>query len=53
MFEGIMIVVVIAAVALVAGLAFGRVVAAPALRRLADRLDAASDAPEESGDRQA
>jgi short subunit fatty acids transporter len=53
MLEGLVIVVVIATVALVVGLGFGRVVAAPFLRRLADRLDADSDAPEESGDRPA
>lgn len=53
MLEGIVIIVVVAVVALVVGLGFGRVVAAPALRRLADRLDADPDASEESGDRPA
>ena len=51
MLEGVVIVVVVAVIALVVGLGFGRVIAAPALRRLADRADADADAHEESGDR--
>lgn len=53
MLEGLVFVVIVAVVALVVGLGFGRVVAAPVIRRLADRLDADSDAPEEPGDRPA
>lgn len=53
MVEGLVILAVVAIVALVIGLGFGRVVAAPALRRLADRLDADTDTDEGSGDRPA
>jgi len=49
MVEGVVIVVVVAVIALVVGLGFGRVVVAPALRRLADR----ADEQEDSGDRPA
>ena len=49
MLEGLVIVVVMAVGALVIGLVFGRVVAAPAIRRAADRLEQ----DEEPGDRPA
>ena len=52
MLEGVVIVVVVAVVALVVGLGFGRVIAAPAIRRLADRVDADTVAVTASTDRE-
>jgi hypothetical protein len=46
MIEGLVIFVVLALISVVVGVVFGRVVAAPAIRHLADR----ADADEESGD---
>jgi hypothetical protein len=46
---GLSVLAVIAVLALVIGLGFGRVVAAPAIRRVADRIEH----DEESGDRPA
>jgi hypothetical protein len=40
MLEGVLVVVVVAVIALVVGLGFGRVIGARAIGRLADRADA-------------
>ena len=40
MIEGLVVLALVGVIALVVGLAFGRVVAAPAIRRVGDRVDA-------------
>ena len=49
MIEGLVVLALVGVIALVVGLVFGRVVAAPAIRRVADRVDA----DDEPGDRPA
>ena len=49
MVDGLVILVVVAVIGVVIGVGFGRVIAAPAIQRLADR----PDADEEPGDRPA
>lgn len=47
MVEGLLLLVAVGGIALVVGLGFGRVIAAPAIRQMADR----AERDEESGDR--